>query len=224
MVGPTKFITQTNHGFWYTNGNEEEIESLPSHGVFNFPPSLVLCSQPNSSVSSKKKSSSTKKATLSQIRKISQQFKTLIKGKTSCRNTWTVLANSDLLEESYVKIQIPGFACTRLVSPPSSSTVFFNPPPSSLAQSLILCEVLLASQKRRAWKAKYWKQNQSPVKKLKQQRKRSFKQRQRNQRILILSVQTLLSAFPPLRERLCKSASINPLKSWFRSQQPMKLN
>ena len=134
MVGPTKFITHTNHGFWYTDEIEEETKSLPSPEVFNFGPSPVLCSKSNLPASSKKKNSSAKKATLTHARKLCKYLKTFIKGRTSFRNGWTILANFDLLEESYVKIQNQGFACNRSVLPPSFRNNFLQP--SKLSSSI----------------------------------------------------------------------------------------
>ena len=99
MVGPTKFINQSSDGFWYSDELEEETESSPPSRNFTYRPSPVFSSQPKLPASSKFKIFSAEKAIPSHVRKISKHLKAYTKGRTSFRNIWMGLANSDLLRK-----------------------------------------------------------------------------------------------------------------------------
>lgn len=124
MVGPKNFINQNSNGFWYSDELEEESESSPPSRNFTCGPSPVFSSQPKLPASPKTKISSAMKAIPFHARNFSKHLKTYTKGRTSFRNIWMSLANSDLLEESCVKIQIPNSVGKRSVLPSSLSNKF----------------------------------------------------------------------------------------------------
>ena len=114
----SSFIAKTL-GFWYANGVNEESE--------NVSPVLISSKNhcfdrfPNQRLSiSIKKSTPTNKSFPTSIKKNLQWFKAFPKffrkGCTPFHNAWTASANSDLLEESCVKILAPEFSCNRSTS------------------------------------------------------------------------------------------------------------
>ena len=123
MVGPKNFINQNSNGFWYSDELEEESESSPPSRNFTCGPSPVFSSQPKLPASPKTKISSAMKAIPFHAINFSKHLKTYTKGRTF-RNIWMSLTNSDLLEESCVKIQIQNSVGKRSVLPSSLSNKF----------------------------------------------------------------------------------------------------
>lgn len=123
MVGPTKIYYSDKPWllvYWRKWGRNRAFSFSRGFQFCPIPCSMLLAEP--CQLHPRKKNSFAKKAAPTHTRKFSKYIKkTFIKGRTSFGSS-----NSDLLEESFVKIQIPGFAWNRSVLPPSFSNSFFQ--------------------------------------------------------------------------------------------------